>query len=411
MAGLLIAIVPFPGDVPPAFSFYEMRWNGGEIELRGFFREVAVANRNPDTPLLYSDRTDLAGGPIGRLLVFSRFGEHLAVDLNAFYTYFVTTGDEIGAFGDKGKGVERSAALVWARRDDPDTDARLGIDHVKMDLSLNSIDVSLGRQPVNLATTFYFTPNDFFAAFRPQTFFRVYKPGVDAARVEIRLGELSLLSIIGVLGYDEDSSEDNGWSRTPASDRASSLARVSTARYGFEWAVLSGTVRGSTVAGGSLQGEIFDWLGIRAEGHYSTPRSGDDDSFGKAALDLEHRFGNSLTVRFEQYYNGDGYHETDQFNERFISEGILELFDARHYTAIDLGYEVSPLLVAEVLTIVNWTDYSTLLSFYSVYSWSDESELSGGISIPVGERSGSSSLESEFGLLPNSISIEFRVFF
>jgi hypothetical protein len=286
--GILISLLIPPAVIVPAASaFYESEWDGGHVELRGFIQATGAVSRNPDTPLLYSDRTDAVGGSIIRLLGFSRLGAYLTLELNGYQSYMATSGDRLALFGDTVVGIERSGALEWIEQDEPDADARLGLDRLKLDLAIDPVTLSLGRQPVNLATTFYFTPNDFFAPFFPQTFFRVFKPGVDAARAEIRLGALSQLSLIGVLGYEEDPSEDNGFSRTPATRRASSVMRISTARAGFEWAVLGGTLHENTVAGGSLQGEVLDWLGIRAEGHYRHPRTGGEDPHGRAAVDLE----------------------------------------------------------------------------------------------------------------------------
>jgi hypothetical protein len=54
-----------------------------------------------------------------------------------------------------------------------------------------------------LASTYYFSPNDFFAPFTADTFYREYKAGVDAVRLDINLGTLSQLTLIGALTYDE----------------------------------------------------------------------------------------------------------------------------------------------------------------------------------------------------------------
>lgn len=119
---------------------------------------------------------------------------------------------------------------------------------------------------------FYFTPNDFFAPFAPRSFYRIYRPGVDAVRFERRLANLSQLTLVGVLGYERDPESDSGWSRSPAWDRTSVLGRYIVDTAGFEWGVLGGLVRDSPVAGASLQGELWQWLGLRAEGHYLDSR-------------------------------------------------------------------------------------------------------------------------------------------
>lgn len=404
----LVFLVVF---APEANAFIESGWDGGGIELRGFIQATGAASRYPETPVLYSDRSETVGGGIARLLGYSRLGRHATLELNAYQTYIATSGDRLALSEGSLAGVERSGAMEWAERADPDVDARLGLDRLILKLSFDRVDLTLGRQPVNLATTFYFTPNDFFAPFLPQAFFRVFKPGVDAARAEVRLGQLAQLSVIGALGYAADDDTDNGFARTSSTKRASSLARLSVTRFGFEWAALGGTVRESTVAGGSFQGEVFDWLGLRGEGHYSAPRTGAGDPQAKAAFDLEHRFENSLSIRLEHYYNGEGYASREELGDRFMLPVPVLPFSARHYSALDVGYEVTPLLNAEVLSIVNWIDPSLLVAFYSVYSLSDESEFSAGFSFPAGKRTTAPDLESEFGIYPVSGNIELRMYF
>ena len=395
----------------PADAVHPSEGVKGDFELRGFLRFTGIANRTPGTPELYSDQTDGTFGSIGRLLVSAGAGDRFRFDINAFQSFLATTGDGLTRLGASLRSPERSAALIWAQQEEPDRVVRLGLDWLNAQLSFDRLDITLGRQPVNLATVFYFTPNDFFAPFNPETFFRAYKPGVDSARVEVQLEALSQLSLLGVLGYDEDPSEDNGWSRTPSLGRASGLARVATARFGFEWALLGGTVHEDTIAGGSFQGELFEWLGIRAEGHYASPRTGGRDPFGKVAVDLEHHFENSLHIRLEQFYNGGGYNSIDDFNKMISLGESSSLFMSRHYSALDFTYEVSPLLTADWLTIINWIDESVLITVYSVYSLANEMELSPAFSIPLGKEPESEKVKSEFGRLPYSVSVEFRWYF
>ena len=399
------------GKVSSGYAFYESDTGSSSIDLRGFLSLNGTGSRNPDSPDYFSSRTDATGAGVARLLASGRSGERLRFELNAFQGYFITSSEAMNAGSLAMRNPERSPLLEWAQRQSSDVDARIGIDRLNVMLSVERMDLTVGRQPINLATSFYFTPNDFFAPFAPQAFFRVFKPGVDAARAEIRLGPLSQLSLVGVLGYDEDPSEANGYSRHPSTLRGSGLARLAVTRFGFEWAVLSGTVRGDTVAGGSLQGELFRWLGIRGEGHYAHPRSGGDDASTQIALDLEHRFENSLNIRIEQYYNSGGYRSVSAFNDRMAAGDPFVLFGARHYTAFDLSCEVTPLLTVDALSIFNWIDHSVLLSFYSVYSLTNEMELSPGLSIPVGNRTEKGAIDSEFGLLPYTVSLEWRWFF
>jgi hypothetical protein len=89
-----------------------------------------------------------------------------------------------------------------------------------------------------------------------------------------------------------------------------------------------------------------------------------------------------------------------------------ELFGlGQHYTAVGIGYEFSPLLNSQCLALFNWTDYSRLVSINTVYSLSDESELTITISLPGGDKPDGLSLRAEFGTFPHSLALTFRYFF
>lgn len=395
----------------PTPAFYEWKGDAGRIDLRGFLQTLGTFTVNPEDKTFYPHETDAGGAAVGRLLLFAGMGDHVGLELNGYQGYTTTTGTLSVPRDSPSLQPERSAVLEWRQINESDREARLGLDRLSLRLSFQRIDLTVGRQPVNLATVFYFTPNDFFAPFAPQTFFRVYKPGVDAARAEVRLGELSQLSVIDVLGYDPDPSTGNGWSRKPSPDRSSILARVSASRLGFEWALLGGRVYDRSLIGGSLQGELAGWLGLRAEGQYAAPGPGGLDRFVKAAVDFEHRFDNSLTVRLEPYYNNRGYGKGSDLNASIQTGPLPGLFQAKAYTALGLSYEFSPLLTGELLSIANWVDPSYLLAFNSVYSLSNETEFAFGMSLPVGKPPEAGEVKSEFGRMPASVSAEVRTHF
>jgi hypothetical protein len=237
----------------------------------------------------------------------------------------------------------------------------------------------------------------------------MYKPGVDAVRAEVRLGNLSQLSLISVLGYKPDSHSDTGWSSDPDGHRASYVGRISTTFRDFEWALLGGVVREADVIGGSLQGELFQWLGVRAEGHVADP----DDSQRNSELSfgIEHSWENSLDLRLEQFYHGKGAVSVSDYNITSTAAQGESIYLGRNYTALGVGYEFTPLVNAEMLAIANLTDHSYLLSFNAVYSLSDESELAVNLSMPIGKKPEDSEIKSEFGSYPYSVNIEVRCYF
>ncbi len=361
----------------PAFAFYE----SDTMDLRGFVQAGGVIAEGRD----HTYNWDPVGAVTGRFLVDARFKNNFRVELHAveiYTTQSISSGQLVSA--------ERSPALEHDFTHDLNKDIRLTIDRLNLKGSFDRVDFALGRQPINLATVFYFTPNDFFAPFTPGTFFRVYKAGVDAARVDIHVTDLSQLSFIGVLGYPPDKATANGFGKTPDTGRGSLLTHLSITGLGWEWVGLAGPIQDRSVFGAALQGEPFEGLGFRAEGHYAKPTHG--NPYSRMAVDLEHRFENGLTVRIEQYYNGE-----DPIR--------ASLFSAENYTALGLGHPITPLFSAEGIVFVNGDDGSSLSSLYAVYSLSDETEWAGSLSIPIANDS------QEFGNALYTLSVELRHYF
>ena len=383
----------------PALAFYEWQSDDGSFDLCALVRGFGIAFENPE-------KSDAGAAAIARLIMHARAGQHLGFEVNAYQTYIpASMTSRQGSLGTP-LDVERSSALEWSFSDDDYV--HLAIDRLNISWSYNRLDLIAGRQSINLATTFYFTPNDFFAPFSAQVFYRVYKPGVDAVRAEVRLGNLSQLSLISVLGYN-DSDSDTGWSGDPDSHRASYVGRISTTFRDFEWALLGGVVREADVIGGSLQGELFQWLGVRAEGHVADP----DDSQRNSELSfgIEHSWENSLDLRLEQFYHGKGAGSVSDYNITSTAAQGESIYLGRNYTALGVGYEFTPLVNAEMLAIANLTDHSYLLSFNAIYSLSDEAELAVNLGVPIGKKPEDSEIKSEFGSYPYSVNIEVRCYF
>lgn len=393
----------------PALAFYEWQSDDGSVDLHGLVRGFATAFKNPEDDFFYEDKSDAGAAAIARLIMQAQSGRHLSFEVNAYQTYIptplLTSQGSLGAPLD----VERSAVLEWSFSDDEYV--HLAIDRLNVRWSYDRLDLIVGRQPINLATTFYFTPNDFFAPFTAQAFYRVYKPGIDALRAEMRLGDLSQLSLFSVLGYEKNSRSDTNWSDDPDGDRTSYVGRVATVFRDFEWALLGGVVYDTDIIGGSLQGELFQWLGIRAEGHFADPDNSQRDSYSELSFGIEHRWENSLNLRLEQFYHGSGADSASDYSTTATTAQGQGLYLGRNYTALGVGYEFTPLLNAEVLAIANLTDHSYLLSFNAVYSLSDEAELVVNLGAPIGEKPEGAEIKSEFGLYPYSFNLEVRLYF
>jgi len=301
--------------------------------------------------------------------------------------------------------VERSAALEHSFSNN--NFVHLALDRFSLRWSYENLDITLGRQPINLASTFYFTPNDFFSPFAAQSFFRVYKSGVDALRVELSLDEFSQLSLMSVLGYKSETDSDTGWSNHPDSHRTSHLLRWSNTYGSIDASILLGHIIDKNIIGIGLQGEICDWLGIRMEGHYANPNNTRLENYQQLSLGFEHRWENTLELRLELFYNGLGKKTVSDYQQAQSHN----FYFAQHYSALGGSYEISPLLITQVVLLSNFNDQSQLISLNTVYSLSDESEMVVNISLPFGKSPENNVLNSEFGSYPLSFNLELRSYF
>jgi hypothetical protein len=394
----------------PVYAFYEWQGNDSGIELNGMLQIYGLAYEKPENTLLYKDNDKSGVAGIGRVIINAQTGESLSFEANAYQTYIPM--ELVGGQSSGGitiPDVERSSALEWSHSDD--RYIHTAVDRLNVRLSKDRVDIIIGRQPINLATTFYFIPNDFFAPFAANSFYRVYKPGVDAARFEFRLSDLSQLSVISVLGYSQDEKSETGWSKSPEASRTSYIGRASRNFHDFEWAIIAGALADDDVIGGSLQGELFKWLGVRAEGHVAWPESPGQASYTELAMGIEHRWESSLDVRLEYFYHGSGAASPSDYASVASAGSRHGLYLARNYSALGMGYEFTPLLTGQMVLIDNLTDHSLLSSFNGVFSLSNESELSFGFAAPFGRKPEGLDIRSEFGMYPYTLNIEWRWYF
>jgi len=383
-------------------AFYEWQNSNNSAELRGLFRISGIMMNNPEDIYFYTNKRASGTALFTRLMLNGKQGNALRYEAHINQSYIpenLLTSTQVQP------GIERSSKPEWSYSNR--NFSHIAFDRLNFRWSKNNVDITLGRQAINLATTFYFSPNDFFAPFAAQDFYRVYKPGVDAVRAEIRISDLSQLDVISVAGYKPFAKSITGWSKKPDSDRLSSLLRFSSTIKDYDWSIITGKVRNIKILGASFQGELFDWLGLRIAGHHARPDEPLLKNYNEFTIGLEHRWENTLEARLEVFYHGNGSDTTSNYATMATDTPYL----ARRYSAFSLGYELTPLLNAQALLITNHIDQSKLLSLYFSYSVSDESELAVNISTTYGKKPTGIPVTSEFGAYPDSVQIEFRYYF
>jgi hypothetical protein len=385
-------------------AFYQWQADDKSVELRGLIRGIGIAADNANDERLFAKDKLLSGAGFGRLM-FDAQTRGLSFEAHVVQSVIDSELFAGGSRINSALEIERSDALHWRFAN---ANLDLVVDRLNVQFSGDNINIKLGRQPINLATTYYFTPNDFFAPFAAQTFYRNYKPGVDAARLDWQWGELSQLSVYTVLNYPTESINSTSRQSSPNWSDTSILVRVSTLIDTFELALLFGEDQGDDIVGLDFQGELFDWLGVRGEGHLRFPDELSQSRDEKFSLALEHRFETSLTIRLEQFHQSSGAGWQQDYA---LTRQNDRLYLAKNYTALGASYEITPFLNGDAVWIYNQIDTSSLLALFTTYSLSDESELSLGANLPIGKQPQNGMINSEFGSYPKSVTAEYRIYF
>lgn len=385
-------------DTSPALAWFTLG-DKDPMEVNGVVRAMGLAMRYPDIPLLYPEREVDGGGAMLRLMALGTVGTHFQYEAHLYQTWIP---EELTG-GTYSIDVERSALL---EKNFSETDYNhLAVDQLYGQWSLHQVDLSLGRQPINLATNFYFTPNDLFAPFAASNFYRVYKPGVDAVRLTYTPTPFSQLQYIGVLGYEEDTDSDTGWSYYPAGVNSRHIGLYRYSSNHIEWSVLAGQLKDDSLWGGAMQGELFETIGIRGEGHRRRLANG--GAYNTVSLGADHRWESSLEVRLELFFNGGGAKSIEGFATALPVSGLL----GQHYSALGLSYELTPLLQGQMLLLSNYHDHSQLYSINAIYSLSDEGELALSYNKGEGKEALHGIPQSEFGSVGTRASLELRYYF
>ncbi|MHB1351505.1 MAG: hypothetical protein ACYCYR_16750 [Desulfobulbaceae bacterium] len=397
-------------DPVQGLALYQFTGEEYGLSVSGSFNAGLGAAVNPGNSWLAGERHDVLWSGDLRLLADGYAGERLRCRLNILQN-IRTVRSVFPTGGFAPSDVERSSLFSQEQHESGNTRADLVLDTGSLTWGTERSALTLGRQPVQFTVTSSFSPNDFFAPFAPQQFYRVYKPGVDALRYEHRLADLTQFSLVGVLGYEEDPDSANGWRREPDWQHTSLLGRYVRSAGRLEWGMLAGVVREDNIVGASLQGELNDWLGLRAEGHFRDSHQDTDSSGSVLSVGLEHRFASSLTVRMEQMYNSFGYDSIAEADQALASSALAPGYLGQHYSAFAMGYEFSPLLTGELLFLRNWSDHSHSVSCYAVYSLADEAELALQVTLPAGKEPDAQSMGSELGMQPLRVALEYRYYF
>jgi len=411
----------------------------GDIGLDGSLRTITGASYNYEYWLtfpgdsqptaLFPSNTDGFSQSVLRLELGGEPASWLKYEVHGLQDLNLTTsgeflGEEIFGLGSTSRYRAWDGAWRWGNAklfvaDDADTNlqhvrARMWLDRLNLKFTLPWFDVTVGRQAITFGKAYFWNPLDVFLAFDPRSFDRDYKPGVDALRIDIPIGDFSGVNLVGVAGRTDDS-EDFG-----ATWRGSAvLARAYTTMWDWDFSVQGGKIYGGYQVGAAASGELGP-LAVRIEGAYFFAIDNDllDDNF-VGVLGLGHTFESELNIQAEYLFNGSG--DAHDWNTALLRVGDGRSYHmGEHLFGLMIDYPLLPILRGTIAWIFSFSDYSSLIQPGLALSVSDEADFVFGAMIALGARPTNGAIdfydntigiESEFGTYPNFYYMEFKFYF
>ena len=264
-------------------------------------------------------------------------------------------------------------------------------------------DLTVGRQRIPLGRTRLWNPTDLFNPIFPLAIQGDQRIGQDGARARVKLADR-------VWGEAMITRQSDPWI-------TKSAVRIETLQPQLDGALMVGLFGEDYVFGADFARNLGE-AALRGEATWTA--ADDRDDFLQAVLSLDYTFsiGNGLYGLVEHLYNenlvpdlippsllaGAGaVIQAIAVQQSILLDRITTL--DRNQTAIALGYELTPLVRADLLTIYDWSGTSTAIFPVLGVSLSDDLQLSLGAQFFVGASG------SEYGDLTTLVFVQLDAYF
>lgn len=300
----------------------------------------------------------------------------------------------------------------WLAPSTPDDYTRVGyeIDRAVYRRRFEALTVGLGRQAVDWGSGRLWQPLNLFGAFAPTDLDTDYKPGIDALSLETYPGPFSSLQALYAWApHDAPELENSG-----ALYYRRALGEAS------ELTAAAGRISGSKALGASFE-SAWGGMGWRIEGLlYRVPEEEQSELFWIAGI--EHQFENGSLLILEWYENSRGgatQAELATLGDDPLLAGGLQQHLSRRVLGLGLSKDLTPLLnagytlLASTLRDESGQRHGSLLHQLNlVYSVSNESDLLISLLSATGRGLAPGDVpRSEFGHIPDSLSVRLRFYF
>ncbi len=241
-------------------------------------------------------------------------------------------------------------------------------------LNWGDFDVIAGRQRIPLGTGRFWSGLDVLNPDNPSRVEREERIGVDALKVEYRLGNLTRVTYL----YAPDPLNISG---------PRQLVQFTSNWHDADFTVTGGLSRGDGLLGFDFATKLFD-AGVRGEWIYVNADIG--GNYQKALLGLDYAFVSGLTLSAEAYINTQSPADLAATLAQLPQLPFLQSI-GRRYLGASADYEPNPIYKFTTIWLRNQEDQSDFFSAVFTYSIRQTTSLT------VGAQAFSGAVTSEFG--------------
>ncbi len=278
------------------------------------------------------------------------------------------------------------------------------IDRLNLRWDRPGFRIVAGRQAVTWGVNYFWPVLDLFAPFAPQRIDRAYKPGIDALRFTMPVGDFSEVEVIaasqGARTPDDLSFASLGRFHSELGEGASSLD-FGYMVGGFHRDFVLGGFFAADVCGTGLRGEV-SWTSPGCDPRSAHPVFGCGD-FWRATMGVDRLLLPTLTLIAEVSWNGFGAGAPGDYGrladaDRVRRGEVVSL--GRRHAALSLAWQAHPLLTVSGAVLFNREDSSVLLQPGITWSVSDRVSIGAGLIGSTGQGMRGGVPGSEYGAVP-----------
>lgn len=353
-----------------------------------------------------------------RLMLAGDLGQNVSLELH----YEITpTAWLDGAQRNDGPGSSIIPGASSYRYDDLGSEVHSGIDglitqnldRLNIRFSLDTGDLTVGRQTISFGSARFVSPTDIFRPFLPSTLNTEYRPGVDAIRWLGSLGDLAEYDI-GVVA--NEGGEPEGlitYSRIKASLSGNDLEATIIHRDDM------------LIIGGGWE-RALGLFGFWAEiahtmSEVEQPAIDYPSDYTRVSIGLDRALSENIFAMVEYHHSSFGTGDPAQYQNFALTEGARSggiYLVGRNYLIPSVSWTVTPLLGLNASAFVNLTDSSAFMTLSGNYSLSDNLYTDFGVQVGAGDGTKMETLivpqiidGTEFGSFPTTAFVSLRYYF